>query len=487
MATIKASERLGGIAAGVSISGAASDGGTLTADIAPWNGSTSFSYQWARDGVDIPGETSSTYLVSLPEDDAVDITVSVSAGGVNVESVALRTAARPALTHVILYGQSLSLGAATDGTDAIITTEASSIHKMFNGGVRAHYDEPGVNVNTYISPERISSFVALQESENPDSNTFKETYASGIAEWSLRELLLSCTGRGAYNAEILSRDNVSGSVHYANTYATVLQGSELAKAAGLEYKLGPVIFKQGEADGGLSTAKAQWKAIVIQMRDDFSVDLSRASNSDASGIKFIVDQQAIQVTGKTYGEIAVAAIELHRSEANIVCAGPTYPEEFAASNEVHMTSNGYRNYGEKLGRVVNTINEGGAWNPCHITGVSRSGTTITVNVHVPTGPLVEDTALISSVANSGFAYSGASITSVVISDDGSSDNNGVISITIDSDSSGTLSFAYENGANNSSGSSIGPRGNIRDSEPSVTVNDGKNLYNWLCNDQWSVA
>jgi hypothetical protein len=396
----------------------------------------------------------------------------------------------PTITHVILYGQSLSLGTATDGTDAIISSPNSD-HRMFNGGVRAHYDYPSLaNPNTAINPDQIASFVTLAEQASIYEPQMKETFASGIALRSTKQLLLSCTGRGAYTVSKLSRlasGVFADANHFKNTYATVLAGSEIAKEQGIVYKLGPMLFKQGEADASVNTTKAQWKSGVQTLYEDFKSHLKHAAHVDTTDFIMLIDQQAYQLNDKGYGEISVAAIELHRDGIGVVCVGPTYTGQFATDTEVHMSSVGYRNYGEKLGLVIDAINSGNEWNPCHITAVSRSGTTITVEIHVPVAPLAKDTSLVESVSNDGFAYSGAGITSVTITNTGAADGTAIVEIEIDADAGGVLRYAYENGTNARSGSISGARGNIRDSDPAVTQYDGTPLHNWLCNDEWSVS
>jgi hypothetical protein len=109
-------------------------------------------------------------------------------------------------------------------------------------------------------------------------------------------------------------------------------------------------------------------------------------------------------------------------------------------------------------------------------------------VHVPVAPLVIDTTLVASIANSGFTYSGANITNVSITDTGAGDNTATIEITIDADAGGTLGYAYQNNAVDVRiGPTAGPRGNIRDSDPFETLNDSTAIPNWLCVDQWVVA
>jgi len=57
----------------------------LEVDVIDWTGSPAFTYQWTRDGVDIVGETASTYT-TVPADDGAAIMCVVEAGGVAVDS-----------------------------------------------------------------------------------------------------------------------------------------------------------------------------------------------------------------------------------------------------------------------------------------------------------------------------------------------------------------------------------------------------------------
>lgn len=396
------------------------------------------------------------------------------------------------LVHIPIYGQSLALGNDPDGA-SVITSGAVTGHFMLNGGVRAHYDESGiVNVNVAVRQSQIASLVPLQEQANPNDADYGETFAAGMASRMTSKGVFCSMARAAYAIKDLVpynpsniTDTLQAGIHFTNLYASVLQSRRLAVAAGYSWTLGPMIWKHGEADAGASTSRADYKTRMGFLHDWCTNSLSLAAGSALSGYKIIMDQQALSAA--QYAEIAVAAIELHRdTPEKFVCAGPTYQLEFTAANDVHMTSQAYRDYGEKLGQAWQAAHSGGGWEPCHITGVSRSGTTITVTVHVPAPPLVLDTTLVSSVANSGFAYSGAGISAVAITDTGAGDNTGVIQITIDADAGGTLSYAYNNGTANEIGPTSGARGNVRDSD-SFAASSGKALPNWLCVDQWVVS
>jgi len=392
------------------------------------------------------------------------------------------------LKHIIGYGQSLDLGTDPDGA-SVVTTAPVTGHYMFNGGIRPVYDRVGeTNVNTTIYPGQITSLVTLQEAMSAvDPVDIGETFSAGTALRMTDKGLFSATGRGAFAIAALSRTAAN---HFANTVTAVLAGKDLCDAAGYGYEVGPVVWKHGEADAAAGTTRVDYKSKLSTLRQDLENHFDLAALLSVGTLKMLIDQQAMSASTGTWAEIAVAAIELHRAGGGFYCAGPTYHlTTFTGINDVHLTSVGYRNYGEKLGLIVQKLLDGDGWNPCHITATpTRVGTTITVPIHVPVPPLVVDTTLVASVANKGFTYTGANITSVTITDDGTGDNAGVITIELDAAAGGTLRAAYNNYTTDGFiGPVSGSRTNIRDSDPAVTLYDSTPLYNWLCNDQWVVA
>ena len=391
------------------------------------------------------------------------------------------------LDHVILYGQSLALG--TDpGEASVISSSVNSKHKMFNGGIRLVYDDSRIsNVNSPINPDSMFNIVGLQETLS--GNDYGETLSTGIGNWLTNQTLFTCTARGAYTADNLSRlggGQQVNSNHFANTYATVLQAKLYADANNLQYRPKAIIFEQGEGDASNNSSKSEWKEDVKLIRDEMVWLFTNATGFDFSNVPFILKQIPYRHDGRTYGDISVGAAELHRESNNgIFLYNAAYHSQFTDVNDVHLDSEGYLLRGEEYGlSIKNGIN------PCIITGVSRTGTNIDVTVNVPNAPLVIDTNNVTepSTGNYGFEYSGANITSVTITDDGTGDNTAIIRIVIDSAVGGNLSYAYQNGEIDlRNGPTVGPRGNFRDSSPHVRVYDSSNIYFWLASDQWSVS
>jgi hypothetical protein len=82
-----------------SISGTAEDGQTLTCDPGTWTGAPTFTFEWLRDGVPIPGATGSTYALT-PDDVGRQITCRVTgtnvAGSDQATSPPVSPASKPA-------------------------------------------------------------------------------------------------------------------------------------------------------------------------------------------------------------------------------------------------------------------------------------------------------------------------------------------------------------------------------------------------------
>jgi len=401
------------------------------------------------------------------------------------------------LRHFLLYGQSLSIG--SDPNGGSVLSAPNPAHKMLATGTRPHIDQlaANANLNAPIDPVPLLPLVDLAEQVAAQSPDFGETMCSGIAAHLTGAHAFTSTGRGAYRIDQLSRDGnglPGDQNHFHNTHAAMLYVSDGAMDQGLTYDIPAFGWKQGEADAAAGTTRSAYRAAVRAVRDQLRAHGAAAGHADTSAVPFITDQLAFRAdiatsgTGDSatgYGSIGVAMIDLHRA-GDVICVGPTYDAGFIDVRDVHFSSAGYRNHGERWGRVLAAIEAGQTWDPCHITAASRAGTTITLSVHVPVAPLVKDAVTFAdrTLVNDGFDYDGANITSVTITDDGTATGTATIQITLDADAPGVLRVAYENAVvdqRNLVGS------HFRDSDPAVTLNDGTAQPNWLCTDEWSLT
>lgn len=355
--------------------------------------------------------------------------------------------------------------------------------------MRLVYDDATItNENNAYKGSSFDSFVPLQEQTSWRAG-FGETLVSGMLNSVSRTCVATITGRGAYTADNLSRGTVSGMIHFTNTVRAGQAFKQIVDAQAKTCAVGPVVFKQGEADAANSNTEGPYKATVLALHSDLMRAFTTAFATPID-VPLLMDQMALGQSTKTYQNISTAIIQMHRdSGGKVVCVGPSYwHDNFDGADDVHLSATGYRVTGEMFGKAYKRILDGGTWDPCHITNTpSRVGTTITIPVKVPVAPLVFDESMVSAAPNKGFTYSGASITNVAITDTGES-GTGEITITIDTDAPGTLEYALTNqSVDIRVGATLGPRGNVRDSDPTVASYNSTPLYNWLCADEWVLA
>jgi len=139
-----------------SISGATTVGATLTATAGTWagNGTVNVTRRWTADGVDIPGETGTTYVTVSGDvgktircvEDATDATPSsssASSNGIGVTPISLANTAAPSFTGTPTAGNTLTY---VPGTWVGTGTVTKSVQSWNRDGVPIS----GATGNTYV-------------------------------------------------------------------------------------------------------------------------------------------------------------------------------------------------------------------------------------------------------------------------------------------------------------------------------------------------
>ncbi len=161
--------------------------------------------------------------------------------------------------------------------------------------------------------------------------------------------------------------------------------TRLAKAAGKTYGVGAIVLIHGESDAG----NTNYEGEMLQLWQDYNADL-RSITGQSGDILMIVSQH------HSYADRSASTLAEWRigvdHPASIVCSGPKY--QYHSVEGVHLTSEGYRQLGEKIGEVYyERVVLGKNWQPLQPTSVEHQGTNITIHFHVPVPPLVWDTGL----------------------------------------------------------------------------------------------
>jgi hypothetical protein len=371
----------------------------------------------------------------------------------------------------------------------------SGTHRMLSGGIRPHMNDrvqASVNVDSSLYvPTQAASLKYLFEEGHHSLEALGEIGAYGMGLQLTNPSVFFSLGRGAMDAQNLSRKDLSpGQMHFGNCLTAGKRAFDFLKAANeIVSPQFTVVYHQGEGDGSASVSKATWKSLVQGIRDDLLAGY-RHVYQETPTMHFLMYQLSQKsLGGDTYIEIAQAASELVDSGNGITVVGPMYWLDFANDGyyDPHLTPESYRIWGEYMGYINQKLLDGETWQPCRITNAVRSGTTITLTVYVPEGALTVDTTRIGAVTNRGFVYSGATITAVNITDDGSTDNTATIEITLNTAAGGTLDYAMDNGVTGYNGRLYGPRGNIRGTSTFVANYGSTACHPWLLRYRGTIA
>lgn len=310
------------------------------------------------------------------------------------------------ITHLISYGQSLSVGV---GTPSAITTSQRFNNLKFVGGVRAQ--DAGTDVAL-----KYGSLVPLTET-GPGAEGAYETPMGGATDAVIElvagenaitynshqfQLLASAPGDGGRTIAELA---ATGGVFYSRLLDDVTYGLARAQEAGKSYKVGAIMWTQGESDGGNS---------------DYAAELSALRTSLESDIKSITGQS---------GNIPMVCYQLPRAEQAeyylqamaddplITVACPTY--HLPKSDGVHLTSQSSKimgaYYGAAYKRIV--VDGNSDWRPCMAVDFFRQGKIVDVKFNIHGTSLEWDTTSYALQTNYGFRlFAPDGITELTVAD-----------------------------------------------------------------------
>lgn len=391
---------------------------------------------------------------------------------------------RAQLAHIILYGQSLSLGVA--GRPALSTTASLPWAKMFQGGLRSRDAQAS---SAAYNPDFYASLVALKEADTTTNDGYGETGAYACAEMiaqlllaedgidvgaSGQQLLFSAPGEGSQPISTLQ----SGGTYWPRVQADVTNGAARGLAAGLPYLPHGVTWRQGERDTLNQTAPAAYKAAL---RDQV-VGALRAYAASVTGVDQLMPCVTYQLAShRSYSAdplIALALLELVEEEANFALSAPLYSMPHA--DHAHLTNVGYR----KLGGY-----EGIAWKrwlfdgvkPRHLRALEPSwlNGAVIVPFDVPAGRLVLDTTAVTNPGNYGFSIVDNAGAAVAISSVSLVGTDRVLIKHAGGalPSGSQLRYAWGTGLTGV-GPTAGPRGNLRDNQGDSITFKGSRMDNW---------
>lgn len=221
------------------------------------------------------------------------------------------------------------------------------------------------------------------------------------------EIVATSCGTGAKAIEQLSKN--SGSLYKDHFQGTLNTAFNIAERSKIELNCPAIVWMQGEAnsvsnDNGFTNSKDEYKALMVKLKNDMQSDIMAKYDQTEKPV-FITYQTSGPFLKEIY-EIPVAMAQLEAADEydDIVCAGPVYPGTLPTSG-AHLNSNGYRWYGEMIGKVyykTRILKED--FKPLQPVGYYGTGNTdeVKIQFHVPHLPLVLDEHLIAKKTGYGF-------------------------------------------------------------------------------------
>jgi hypothetical protein len=373
------------------------------------------------------------------------------------------------LNHVLATGQSLSVGA--QGNPPLTTTQP--------------FDNVTFVTGVMSGGTGLTSFIPLVEGDLLGA-TPVETMSSGFANLVTKttrdvaggrshDLLVSAHGVGGTAYVGLKK----GTQPYASGIAQATAGRDLAQAAGKSYVIRAVTTVHGESDHVDKNEK--YAGDLVQWQTDYETDVKALTGQTEPVPMFETQFSTWTVLSGNPPTSPIPAMQLAahvNAPGKVILVGAKYHLPYAADG-LHLTNEGYRHMGEDYAKAYRrVILEGKKWEPVRPKSIVRAGAVVTVEMHVPSPPLVLDTTLVTNPGNFGFEWKDDAGSMKIVNVEIAGPTT--VNITLEKTPTGAnqrLRYAFTGTPAAPGGPTTGPRGNLRDSDTTKSLHDYP-LYNW---------
>ncbi|KIZ37386.1 phosphate ABC transporter substrate-binding protein, partial [Stutzerimonas stutzeri] len=313
--------------------------------------------------------------------------------------------------HIITYGQSLA--SAAEGWPALsvaprydnLMLGQSPRSAAFSGAAFKPVGEAAFTPLRAVVQQKSNAAVVLDAEKvgklAPQAQEEGESVEVGALNMA-RRLYLHHLGRDtdpdhlfvASNASTSGRSiaqlsKTGGTNEYLRVTQAVDQAKALADAQQASYSISAFFWLQGEYDyshtNGGKNDQAYYKAKLRQLRDDLYADTAKAIAGQEKMPAFFSYQTDAKSSVKD-GSLAVgmAQWELAQEEPGWYLVGPVYPY---TDKGVHLSANGYRWFGQMLGKVYHrVVIERKGWTPLAPRQATVDGRDVLIDYHVPHPP-----------------------------------------------------------------------------------------------------
>jgi hypothetical protein len=385
------------------------------------------------------------------------------------------------INHVLATGQSLSVGYAGSPP---LTTQQPYANIMFVTGIIS-------------GATGLVSFVPLVEGDMVGGarvETMSSSFANHVTKAAREQILLglpgarsshdilvSAHGRGGHAYRLIKK----GTAAYAEGMAQVSAAKTLA--GGKSYVVRAVTNVHGESDH--IAANTSYEANLREWQRDYETDV-RSMTGQAQPVPMFQSQMSSWprfLPEKAVSIIPAAQLAAHlNAPGRIILVGPKYHLPYAVDG-VHLTNKGYQHMGEDFAKAYRrVVLEGKPWEPLRPKAIERNGTTIIVEFHVPVPPLVIDTTRVTNPGSFGFEWFDAGPKPAIASVAVTGPTIVTVKLAGPPGANGRLRYAHTGSPGAAAGPTTGPRGNLRDSDRTPSLN-GHELFNWCVHFDQPVA
>lgn len=372
--------------------------------------------------------------------------------------------------HLIMYGQSLSAGYQSYPS---LSVEPVPNNYMIGNNVCVNYNNQNFTQLGPLFASPTPYDIEAQFAKNTLDAAKCENPVIGAANHIQRKLtnkisiLASSCGTGGKTIEQLSKINQRAPFYYDDFLKTIQSGADIAAQNKYNISCPAFFWMQGEQNytpgyPGLMTAidntidKDVYKSLLLQLKNDMQTDVMQRYSQTQKPV-FITYQVGQKYIKGFEQAIAMAQLEASNVEPDIVCAGPV--SMMTSRNNGHLDPNGYRWFGEMLGKVFyKTVVLKEEFMPLQPKKITRiDDKTLQIDYLVPVKPLIIDTLTVKSEKDYGFGIKDngliKNISSIKLTENGES-----VIIKCTDAFVGAIEVNY-------AGQDVGGHGNLRDSDP----------------------
>jgi len=375
--------------------------------------------------------------------------------------------------HFIIYGQSLSSGSQSYPP---MSLEPEEGNYMIGNQIWINYGHLSTDTTTFnllrateaasdtkvdgmFRTYQIRDILSMGECPLIGAVNHIQLKTKGT-EYESKIIATSC-GTGGCTIEALSKN---AATFYKNDFIrTLAVAANIGHKSNIQINCPAIFWMQGESNSiissGTTNSKDSYKALMIQLKNDMQADILLKYGQVKKPV-FITYQMGGQYI-QNFKELPISMAQLEASNEynDVICAGPIYP---MSDRGGHLDANGYRWYGEMLGKVYyETQILGQEFKP--LQPIAYTGTNnpkeLKIKFLVSHLPLVLDESLVAKVTNFGFEVrlNGVKATINDVTIDGS---NVILTLANDITKQDVIELFYA-GLNQIP---IG-HGNLRDSDP----------------------